>query len=93
MIISGGLKLHIEDEEERLRPLLPDCEGRPVFCITCRPHEKLGQEAVLLVERPFLEQARNALHHPYIKCILPADTIPLTPTGKIDRAAARRLVE
>lgn len=93
VIVSGGLKLHIEEEEERLRPLLPDRDGRPVFCITCRPHEKLGQEAVLLVERPFAEQARTALHHPYIKCILPADTIPLTPTGKIDRAAARRLAE
>ena len=93
VIISGGLTLHIEEEEERLRALLPDREGRPVFCITCRPHEKLGQEAVLVVERPLLEQARAALHHPYIKCVLPADTIPLTPTGKIDRAAARRLAE
>lgn len=93
VVISGGLKLHIEEEEERLRPLLPDCEGRPVFCITCRPHEKLGEEAVVLVERPLLAQARAALHHPYIKCILPADAIPLTPTGKIDRAAAKRLVE
>lgn len=93
VVISGGLKLHIEEEEERLRPLLPDREDRPVFCITCRPHEKLGEEAVLVVERPLLAQARATLHHPYIKCILPADAIPLTPTGKIDRAAAKRLVE
>lgn len=93
VILSGGLKLHIEEEEERLRALLPDREGRPVFCITCRPHEKLGEEAVLVVERPFAEQARATLHHPYIKCILPADAIPMTPTGKIDRAAARRLAE
>lgn len=93
VVISGGLKLHIEEEEERLRALLTDREGRPVFCITCRPHEKLGEEAVVLVERPLLAQARAALHHPYIKCIIPADTIPLTPTGKIDRAAAKRLVE
>lgn len=93
VILSGGLKLHIEEEEERLRPLLPDCEGRPVFCISCRPHDKLGEEAVLLVERPWLEAASEALHHPYIKSIIPADVIPVTPTGKIDRAAARRLAE
>ena len=93
VVISGGLKLHIEEEEERLRPLLPDREGRPVFCITCRPHEKLGEEAVVLVERALLTAAQTVLRHPYIKSILPVDAVPMTSTGKIDRAAARRLAE
>lgn len=93
VILSGGIKLHIEEEEERLRPLLPERDGCPVFCIAPRPHEQFGEEAVLLVVRPLLDDAAAALHHPYIKRIIPVEAIPLTPTGKIDRARAKELAQ
>ena len=92
VIQSGGLKLHIEQMEERLRPFMPDSAGHPTFCVTSRPSAKFGEEAVLLTAIP-VPQIGALLHDLYIKDVIPVEAIPLTPTGKIDRAAAKRLAK
>lgn len=45
VIDSGGIKLHIEDIERKLRPYLPS------FMITKVPHKKFGEAVVLMIER------------------------------------------
>ena len=92
VIISGGLKLQMEVLEAELRPLLSSdsADGKPSFCVTSRPSAKFGEEAVLLVVPELLPLA-SEIHHSYIKAVIPVAGIPLTATGKIDRAAARQL--
>jgi len=87
VICSGGIKLQIEAIEEQLHPLL-----KVPFCITGRPDPKFGEVAVLLVEKggSDLPEGLFDILDPYSrpKDIIFVDRIPLTPTGKIDRAAA-----
>lgn len=45
VIDSGGIKLHFEDLERKLRPWLPP------FLITKVPHPKFGEAVVLMIER------------------------------------------
>lgn len=88
VIQSGGIKLHIEKLEAELRSVLTPLPDTVGYCITSRPSEKFGEEAVLLVTPRMLPLVRS-MHHPYIKDVLPVDSIPLTPTGKIDRVRAK----
>ena len=96
-ICSGGLKWQIEALENLLATL-------PVpFQITAVPDERLGEAIVLFYARPqnqtFTELSlreacvkllpRHALPRYYI-CL---SQIPQTPTGKPDRASARRLAK
>ena len=90
VIISGGLKLQTEVLETELRPLLAASDDNISFCVTSRPSAKFGEEAVLLVVPELLPLA-SEIHHSYIKAVIPVAGIPLTATGKIDRAAARQL--
>lgn len=86
VICSGGIKLQIETIEEKLRPFM-----RVPFCITKKPDEKFGEKVVLLVEKqmPGIEAAIAALDkYSRPKEIVVVDSIPLTPTGKIDRKKA-----
>ena len=91
-IITGGIKVQIEEVEERLRALLP-----VPFALTSQPHPKFGEIVVLLVEGSFdpdcLKRTLSEHLPPYqtpkkIGCI---DCIPFTSSGKIDRAEVKRL--
>ena len=99
VICSGGIKLHIEEIEEQLRPHLP-----MPFCISKRADEKFGEVAVLLIEHqssaaseckePILDICRKTLPaYSVPKEIICVGQIPLTGTGKIDRATAQNLAK
>ena len=99
VICSGGIKLHIEEIEEQLRPHLP-----MPFCISKKEDEKFGEVAVLLIEHqssaaseckePILDICRKTLPaYSVPKEIICVDQIPLTGTGKIDRATAQNLAK
>lgn len=92
IINSGGIKIQIERVEAVLRPAFP-----AFIAITSVPHPKLGEAMVLLIEDttaldhieetvaaclPRYEQPR------YIRMV---DAIPLTGSGKVDRAACKAL--
>ena len=95
-INTGGVKVQIEQVENALKPLLPF-----PFAITSAPDAKFGERIVLLVQHaPFLnEQEKQEIHRACQQ--LPAywrpkqwitvAALPLTGTGKPDRAAAKRL--
>ena len=99
VICSGGIKLHIEEIEEQLRTHL----SMP-FCISKRTDEKFGEVAVLLIEHqssaaseckePILDICRKTLPaYSVPKEIICVGQIPLTGTGKIDRATAQYLAK
>ena len=99
VICSGGIKLHIEEIEEQLRPHLP-----MPFCISKKEDEKFGEVAVLLIEHqssaaseckePILDICRKTLPaYSVPKEIICVGQIPLTGTGKIDRATAQNLAK
>lgn len=102
VICSGGIKLQIEEIEEKLRPYI----ALP-FCITKRKDEKFGEVAVLLLACGKKEKAEsdvdpalqsmldNAFLHlskyerpKHIQCV---EAIPMTGTGKIDRAGCMKI--
>lgn len=92
VICSGGIKLHIEEIEDWLRPYI-----RQQFCVTKRPDSKFGEVAILLVEgsaEGYSEICADILP-PYSrpKAILTVDRIPMTDTGKINRALAAEIAE
>lgn len=86
---SGGIKIQIEEVEEALRPLVT---GQ--YAITAVPDKRLGEALTLLCE----EEPPSA---EALTCRLPrywspkhrwrVGQIPLTRTGKIDRAGCRKL--
>lgn len=90
VVCSGGIKLQVEDIEHRLAQYF----SNPLsYAITAVPDERLGEALTLLVTEdvcpPFdqlgaYEQPRN---------ILRVAAIPLTPNGKIDRPACRKLAQ
>lgn len=96
VICSGGIKLHIEEIEEKLRPYI-----RAPFCISKRTDEKFGEVAVLLLNDNHNDN--DNYYNTICREVLPAysvpkaiffvEEIPLTGTGKIDRAKARMMVE
>lgn len=103
VICSGGIKLHIEEIEEQLRPHLT-----ADFCITKRTDAKFGEAVVMLVERVnestsgrageflsnIMEICRNILpRYSVPKQIISVTQIPHTPNGKIDRATAMKVAE
>ena len=91
VVCSGGLKLQIEEMEERLRPYV----GVP-FLITKRPDEKFGEAVVLLAATADMEAVRRACRehlsrYEQPRAFMAVDHIPLTPTGKPARAEAMRM--
>ena len=95
VICSGGIKLHIEQLEEALRPFL-----HVPFCITKRPDKQYGEVAILLLgtdevsSGDVLEVCRRKLT-PYAvpKAVYTTQAgIPLTPNGKIDRRKALEII-
>lgn len=87
VICSGGIKIQIEEIEDRLRPIMP-CD----FMITKRPDNKYGEACVMLYTGNDLDAIKQACstlpryHRP--KAYMHVDTLPCTPTGKPARAAA-----
>lgn len=92
IINTGGIKVQAEVVEEALRPLI-----RVPFAVTSRPDAKLGEAIVLLLERPEdLEEIRKQIpvllsKYQQPKEVRIVESIPLTGTGKVDRAACRKL--
>lgn len=94
VINSGGIKIQIEDIEKILAKHL---KGR--FAITAVPHPKLGEAVTLLLEgshdvsntkglcKDVLPRFGQPVH------IFTINAIPHTGSGKIDRAAAKRLAK
>ena len=87
IINSGGVKIQIESVEAKLRPFLT-----APFAITALPDPKFGEAIVLLTTAKataFPPEALDRYERP--KQILRVEAIPMTGSGKIDRAACRRL--
>lgn len=93
VICSGGIKLQIETMEEKLRPFI----AAP-FCITKRKDPKFGEVAVLLISGERLPQDtldeafRHLERYEIPKDVCYVQSIPMTETGKIDRASAISLL-
>ena len=95
VINSGGIKLQTEQIERKLSQILDI-----PFCITSAPDPKLGEKVVLLIESKEISE-QNLLNkiscyleiYEIPKLITLIDKIPMTPNGKIDRKAARKLVK
>lgn len=92
-INTGGVKVQIEQVEARLKPLLPFA-----FQITAAPDSKFGEHIVLLVqsENPVTEENLHEAFRqlpPYWrpKQIICLPQLPLTGSGKPDRATARKI--
>lgn len=92
VVNTGGIKVQVEEVERILRPHI---SGN--FAITSLPHPKLGEALVLLIgpeadpDRTreavagYLPRVRQPLY------ILVVEAIPLTGSGKTDRAAVKKL--
>lgn len=94
-INTGGIKVQIEEVEAALRPLLA-----ARFLITSAPDPKFGERIVLLLERQPATDGTTmagalASLPPYWrpKQTIEVERIPLTGTGKPDRAAARQVAQ
>lgn len=92
VIVSGGVKIQIEEVEKSLSPFL----SAP-FMISKRPDEKFGEQVVLLTESTDLaevsEICMNALPKYWVpRRYLHVDKIPLTANGKPARAEAERVI-
>lgn len=92
-INTGGVKVQIEQVEARLKPLLPF-----TFQITAAPDSKFGERIVLLIqsENPVTEENLHEAFRqlpPYWrpKQIICLPQLPLTGSGKPDRATARKI--
>ena len=89
---TGGIKVQAEQIEEILRPWM-----RVPFAITSVPDARLGEAVVLLVEKgadaelPETKMKELLSKYQLPKMILSVGAIPLTETGKINRAACRQL--
>jgi len=95
VIISGGIKLQIEELERKLSEVLSD-----PFAITSIPDEKFGEKVVVLIQtqhitiEDFIKKTAHCLH-PYEepKQLICVTEIPMTANGKPDRKAAKILAQ
>ena len=97
MIDSGGIKIQIEDVENRLRPCL-----RVPFMITKMPDRKFGEAVVLLYEDKdgtvstdgLLALCSKALPAYWVpKRFVKVACLPMTETGKPARAEAESMAK
>ncbi|MBQ3771210.1 MAG: AMP-binding protein [Bacteroidaceae bacterium] len=96
-INTGGVKVQIEEVERLLTEEsgLKDC-----FRISWREHQVLGQEIVMLIDASITEQKMALLKSAIStlpkywqpKDIVAVDALPMTETGKPDRARTRLLL-
>lgn len=89
IINSGGVKIQIEEVETLLKRTLNNG-----FAITSLPDPKFGEIVVLATENEIDENLISNLLPAYSipKKIIKVSKIPLTETGKINRAALKQLV-
>ena len=92
VIVSGGVKIQIEEVEQFLRPFL----SRP-FAIGKKPDEKFGEAMVLVTEATDLaevaEICTNALPKYWVpRRYLHINEIPLTQTSKVARGEVARFI-
>ena len=94
VICSGGIKLHIEEIEQKLAQLSVRTQ------VTALPDASLGEAVTLLCEGsedllPEIDKACRALLQAYEvpRHYLFTEKLPLTETGKAARAEARKLAE
>lgn len=95
VIDSGGIKIQIEEVEDRLRQCLP-----MPFMITKMPDRKFGEAVVLMYEGPglsssvLLDLCAKALPPYWVpKHFVNVRRLPMTATGKPARAEAERMVK
>lgn len=87
VINSGGVKIHPEEVESLLRPMM----GNSVYMIAARESEKWGEEVILKVTgdcdrdkiMAFCREHLSPAQRP--KAIISVKEIPLTANGKIKR--------
>lgn len=92
-INSGGVKIQIEEVEERLKELCPNVP----FIITSRPDAIFGEAIVALIPKSADEMGEKALQDAISalpkywrpKSIVHTEKLPMTETGKPDRAKAK----
>ena len=89
IINSGGVKIQIEEVEALLKPALNNG-----FAITSLPDPKFGEIVVLATEKEIDENLISNLLPAYSipKEIIRVNKIPLTETGKINRAALKEII-
>lgn len=92
VIVSGGVKIQIEEVEKVLQPFL----DKP-FLITKAPSEKYGEQVVLLTEATDMaeiaEVCMNALPKYWVpRHYVHVDRIPMTETGKPARKIAEKIM-
>lgn len=89
VINSGGIKIQIEKIEELLKLLL-NCN----FAITSLPDIKFGEIVILVVEQEINPDILNKLEPAYYipKKVIKIPSIPLTETGKINRAMLKKII-
>ncbi len=92
VINTGGIKVQIEQVEAVLRPHL-SCP----FAVTSVPDARLGEAIVLLLEQaspsetntfPVVDQLPRYHRPKHIYCV---SSLPMTGSGKIDRAGCKQL--
>lgn len=93
IINSGGIKIQIEQVEDRLKEYITS-----PFLITSAPDTKFGEIIVLLYEneeeKTLRDICKSALPSYWIpKQYVKIKELPLTETGKPDRATARRMIK
>ena len=93
VIDSGGIKLHIEDIEAKLKPHL-SCP----FIITKKPDSKFGEIVVMLVCSDDISSVRNVCcdvltQYECPKVIHSVNEIPTTETGKPSRGKAEKIAK
>ncbi len=89
IINSGGVKIQIEEVEALLKPVL-----NSNFAITSLSDPKFGEIVVLVTEEEIDEKIISEILPTYFipKKIIKVTQIPLTETGKINRAELKQLV-
>lgn len=94
VVCSGGIKIQIEEVETRLLPLF----GKRLM-VTSRPHPKFGEALVFLTTlspsfvRKQLQDLPSFPLYWQPKDIIHIDQLPLTGTGKPDRARAKYIAK
>lgn len=90
VICTGGIKIQIEEVEA----LLSRHFSFPII-VTCRPHPKYGEAIVFLSTQALDEQVLRQILPPHSlpKQIIILPALPLTPTGKPDRVAAKEILK
>ncbi|MDD4777756.1 MAG: AMP-binding protein [Fermentimonas sp.] len=92
IINTGGIKVQAEEVEEILKPFI---KGN--YAITSIPHTKLGEAIVLLVDNTENQQQSDKIiknsvpRYKQPMYIIKVKDIPLTGSGKIDRAAVKKI--